>query len=44
MGGLLVMIIVPPLVGLATYTVLRLLWKKREQAEMMATQHQLGMK
>ncbi len=41
MGELLVMIIVPPIVGLATYAFLRLLWKKGEQAEMTVRQHQI---
>jgi hypothetical protein len=41
MGQLLVIMIVPPLVGLATYAVIRLLWKTHDQAEMRVRQHQL---
>ena len=42
MGQLLVMIIVPPVVGVATYAILRLLWKKQEEADQTAERHQIS--
>lgn len=45
MGELLAMIIIPPLVGLVTYAVLHLLWKKQqEEADRIEQQHQLDVK
>jgi hypothetical protein len=43
MGQLLVMIIVPPVVGVVTYAVLRLLWKRDKEADRTARRHQLDM-
>ncbi len=39
MGQLLVMVILPPLIGVVTYAVLRLLWRKDEEADHVARQH-----
>jgi hypothetical protein len=36
MGQLLMIVIVPPLVGVVTYTVFRLIWEKDEQADRVA--------
>ncbi len=33
MGQLLAMIIIPPLVGVATYAVLRFVWNRQERAD-----------
>ena len=33
MGQLLMILIVPPLVGIATYAVFRLIWEEDEQAD-----------
>jgi hypothetical protein len=33
MGQLLMILIVPPLVGIVTYAVFRLIWEKDEQAD-----------
>jgi hypothetical protein len=45
MGELLAMIIIPPLVGIVTYVVLHLLWKKQEEeADRIEQQHQLDVK
>jgi hypothetical protein len=44
MVQLLVMIIVPPVVGVATYAILRLLWKKQEEADQTPGQHQIDLK
>jgi hypothetical protein len=43
MGQLLVMIIVPPVVGVVTYAVLRLLWKRDKEADRAAKRNQVGM-
>jgi hypothetical protein len=44
MRELLLMIIVPPVVGLATYAILRLIWKRQEEADQTARLHQLDPK
>jgi hypothetical protein len=45
MGELLATIIIPPLVGLVSYAVLHLLWKKQEEeADRVEQQHQLDVK
>jgi hypothetical protein len=45
MGELMAMIIIPPLVGLVSYAVLNLLWKKQEEeADRIEQQHQLDVK
>ncbi len=45
MGELLAMIIIPPLVGVATHALLHLLWKKQEEkADRIEQQHQLDVK
>jgi hypothetical protein len=41
MDQLLLIVLVPPAVGIATYALLRLLWKKQEEADRMARQHPL---
>lgn len=41
MGELVVMMLVPPLVGLATYAVVRILWKRQEEADRIARRRQL---
>jgi hypothetical protein len=41
MEQLLVMITVPPLVGVLSYVVLRLLWKRQETMEQAARSHRL---
>lgn len=33
MGQLLVMLIIPPIIGIVTYAVLRLIWKKDEAVD-----------
>jgi hypothetical protein len=40
MGELLAMIIVPPLVGVVTYGVLHLLWKKQDEVNRIVRQQQ----
>lgn len=42
MRQLLITIMVPPLVGLVTYVILRLIWKKQEDAsDRMAARHRI---
>lgn len=45
MGQLVAMIVIPPLVGVITYVVLRrLLWKKDEEIDRTAKEHYFGTK
>jgi hypothetical protein len=45
MGQLLAMIVIPPLVGVVTYAVLRrLLWKKDVEIDRTAKEHYFGTK
>jgi hypothetical protein len=41
MGQLLTMVIVPPAIGVVTYALLRLLWKRDEEADRAARRQQL---
>ena len=41
MGQLLMILIIPPLVGVITYAVFRFIWEKDEQADRVAPSRQL---
>jgi len=40
MGELLVMLIIPPFIGVAIYAVLRIFWEKDEEADRIAPSRQ----
>ena len=41
MGQLLAMIIIPPLVGVVTYAVLRFVWNRQDRADSIVRQREL---